>query len=135
MRVVLSIIFLFFLAEAKEYTQQLYEKLLSTLYEVPIVVYVDKTTKDILHNSKFFLIKNNCDEKVDLLIGSRFEHLPQSCKNKPLFATTYKAYTEYPNAIGAFYWRKGRPQIHFKKAALKQFRLRLPKKLQRFINE
>ncbi len=136
MKILRLLIVLCMLLDAKEYTLKLYETLLSPLFtDFPIVVYADEESVKKLQKSDVFEVERQCNTDVDLLIGSRFAHLPKQCRNKPLFATTYKAYRANNNAFGAFYWRKGRPQIHFKKEALEKFGLKLPPKLQRFVDE
>ena len=136
MKVFYLLIFSFVLLSARDYSLELYEKLLPPLFHnVPIIVFADKESKEILKKSVMFKLQNRCDTSIDVFVGSSFLNLLQNCKNKPLFATTYKAYNENSNAFGAFYWRKGRPQIHFKRAALDKFALKVPKNLQRFIDE
>ena len=136
MKIVYLLFLMFVLVDAQEYTLKLYEKLLTPLFhDLPIVVFSDKESKKILHMSRAFQVKNTCDNSVDVLVGSNFQNLPKNCKNKPIFATTYRLYSENNNSFGAFYWRKGRPQIHFKRTILEKFHFKLPKKLQRFIDE
>lgn len=136
MKIIYLLIFSFVLLHANEYTLKLYEKLLPPIFHsIPIIVFADTDAKEILDKSSMFEVLNSCNSSVDVLVGSNFKQLSRSCNGKPLFATTYRAYSENNNAFGAFYWRKGRPQIHFKKAILKKFHLKLPKKLQRFIDE
>lgn len=129
------LLFISVILHAESYTLKLYEKLLSSLFETPITLFADKENRQILQKSNLFNVQDRCDRSVKLLVGSKFTTLPYACRYKPLFATTYRAYTHYPNAFGAFYWRKGRPQIHFKKTVLEHFRLKLPENLKRFIDE
>ena len=136
MKIFCLLIFSFVLLSANNYALKLYEKLLLPLFhDVPIVIFADKESKEILQKSDMFEVKSSCSTLVDVLVGSQFTNLSQNCISKPLFATTYRSYSENNNAFGAFYWRKGRPQIHFKKAILKKFHLKLSKNLQRFIDE
>ncbi len=125
------------LLQADLYTQSLLEKLLSPLFqEKPIVAYVDAEHYQTLQDSKLFRLQSACDSKTELVLWDCLEHLPDACRNKPLFATTYRTYINHPdNAFGAFYWRKGRPQIHFNKRLLEKYHLTLPPTLQRFIDE
>ena len=137
MKTLLLFILVSIFANANNYTTKLYKKLLKPLFydKVPIIVFVDNEIKETIKQCRTFKIQNSCDKSVDILLGSNFSNLPRSCKDKPLFATTYKAYTQNKNAFGAFYWRKGRPQIHFNKNVLKKLDLQLPVHLQRFIDE
>ena len=124
------------LLSADNYTLKLYELILPSLFkESPIVVFADNENAQILKESEDFQLQKRCDKSVDILVGSSFMNLPKVCKNRPIFATTHKTYISNKNVIGAFYWTKGRPQIHFKRDMLKKFHLQLAQKLQRFIDE
>lgn len=128
----LSFVFL----NADEYTLKLYEKLLSSIFkDYPIRVYADKESSKELKKSDLFVVQDKCDSNTDVIVGSQFSQLSKSCKNKPVFATSYKEYGHNDNAFGAFYWRKGRPQVHFKQKTLTKFGLQLPQKLKRFVDE
>ncbi|SFV75091.1 hypothetical protein MNB_SM-3-1180 [hydrothermal vent metagenome] len=121
---------------AKDYTLKLYETLSNELFEsVPVIVYADSKSAIRLQKSEKFYVSHSCNEDVDFLVGSHFGHLSPLCQNKPLFATTKRAYKKYKNAFGAFYWTKGRPQIHFNPKVLKQFHFVLPQNLKRFQDE
>jgi len=121
---------------AQDYTLKLYEEILGALSKnFPIVVYADKQNSQILQKSKRFKVVHFCNADVEFLLGSYFKNLSNICKKKPLFATTHRAYTKNNNAFGAFYWTKGRPQIHFNKKTVERFHIRLPENLQRFENE
>ena len=121
----------------QDYTLKLYEKIADTLsmHHYPIVIYADGASGQILQKSSKFEVVHFCSEEVEFLVGSSFGTLSPLCKKKPLFATTRRAYHKYSNAFGAFYWTKGRPQLHFKRGVLERFELYLPANLQRFIDE
>jgi len=119
-----------------DYTLKLYEEILGALSKkYHIVVYSDAQNSQILKKSDKFRVVHFCNEDVDFLVGSHFGRLSALCEKRPLFTTTHRAYKKYKNAFGAFYWTKGRPQIHFKKDVLKQFKLKLPQNLKRFEDE
>ena len=121
---------------ANDYTLQLYENILTPLFkDNPIVVYTDKQSTQILHKSKKFKVVSYCAQDTELLLGANFEILEKACQNKPLFATSRRAYRSNKNAFGAFYWTKGRPQIHFKPEILQKFHIKLTNDLERFKDE
>ena len=134
MRVVFLLIFSFVLLQADVYTQRLYETLFSSLFKTPVYVFTDKEAKHTLQKSRVVVIVNDCTQS-DFLIGSNFAKLPKKCHNKPLFATSYKAYKQFKNSFGAFYWNKGRPQIHFNKSNLEKFSISLPNNLKKYLDE
>ena len=125
------------LIDANPYQRQLYEAILSSLFNntLPIHAFMDTESKALMKHSKRISIDEECTSQTDIIIGDHFPYLSYACRNKPLFATSYRSYMHNPNAFGAFYWRMGRPQIHFKKARLKRFHLIAPEELERFIDE
>jgi len=119
-----------------DYELKLYETIIPSIFKNrPVRVYLDKDIQSILSSSKKFTILKKCDASVDLLIGKKFENLPNICQNKPLFTTKYRTFKENRNSFGAFYWRKGRPQIKFKKSTLLRYDIHLHNSLQRYIND
>ncbi len=116
------------------YELHLYEKVLPSLFmQTPIRVYADKESRALLSHSVKFELVHDCSKDVVLLVGKNFSELADECKTKPLFATSYKEYKNAPNSIGAFYWRKGRPQLHFKSDMMEKYRLIVPIFLQRYV--
>jgi len=116
------------------YELKLYEKILPVIFkEKTLNVYADAKSKELLKHSDKFKILQNCDEDTIVLITDKSSFIPDLCKDKPIFATSYSLYKNNTNSFGAFYWRKGRPQIIFKNEAIKQFNLKIPKNLQKYI--
>lgn len=116
----------------ENYELKLYEKVLPALFKMKLLtIYTDKKHKVIMQKSKRFTLVNHCKDAV-LLFGSYFNSLPQECQNKPVFYTNYRNYKKDKNGFGVFYWRKGRPQIKFKKFTLEAMHLKLPQNLQRY---
>ena len=134
MRFLFLLLMLFISANADIYTQRLYETILGSIFkERPIVVFATGDAKATLQKSKIFSIVTDCKESDVAILGNDF-NLEQKCKNVPIFTTTHRSYMYIADAFGAFYWRKGRPQIHFRKRGLKMFHLSLTHDLQRFID-
>ncbi len=52
---------------------------------------------------------------------------------KPAFALDYISFKNCQNCIGAFYWRKGRPQIILIKENLDLFNIKVNKELQNYV--
>ena len=134
----LILIFIFvanILYSQDNYELKLYDKILPIIFNKNYIrVYVDDYTRDILKTSLIFEIVNNCNE-ADLLIGKNKNIFPRWCENKPLFATSYKGFKNSNNSFGAFYWRKGRPQIKFKLNTIEKFNLNLPDSLWKYADE
>ncbi len=114
------------------YELQLYEKVLPTIFRSSsIKVFTNDNVKNILKDSKKFIIVPKC-QQADLLMISNKSDLLVNCKNKPIFAMSYRCFNLSNNSFGAFYWRKGRPQIKFRLKIIKKFNLYLPQSLKRY---
>jgi hypothetical protein len=48
---------------------------------------------------------------------------------------SFQDYKKDKNAVGAFYWRKGRPQLRLRYEAIKKYNLFLSKDFKDFIDE
>jgi len=115
------------------YELKLYESLLPTLFQKKsLIVYTqEREQKNIVKNSLVLKLSNSCSD-ADLIITKYVATIPKECANKPLFATSYRSYRDAKSAFGAFYWRKGRPQIHFKLETMKRYHLYLSHSLQKY---
>ena len=90
----------------------------------------DKTVDNFLCNHKKYLCTNDM-KKADLILLKRVTKVD---KNKPIFVLKYYLLRKYKDqAIGGFYWQKGRPNIIFIKENLKKFHIRLPYKFHNYI--
>jgi len=118
------------LSNNKAYELKLYEKVLSSIFidYNKINIYTSDNIKSTLKKSKKFKIVDNCKNAI-ILVGKEFG---KECIDKPLFATSYNEYKTHKNVIGAFYWRKGRPQLKLKLNNLNKFNLELPEELRKF---
>lgn len=118
-----------FVFASANYELKLYEKVLPIVLEKEnIAVYADENSREILKGSHVFELSDDCS-KATLLIGKDFSTLDKKCFNKPIFATNYRTFKEFNSSFGAFYWRKGRPQIRFSRHRMKAFKFYLPKTL------
>jgi hypothetical protein len=94
-----------------------------------IKVYADESRKiELLKKSRLKRV-DNCS-KASIVYASS---LPPQCRDKPLFTDSYRTFRDSSNAIGAFYWRKGRPNILFLKPRLSKFNLKVSKKLRKYL--
>ena len=117
---------------ANSYEVKLYEKIIPSVFQKGIVVvYASKDTKEFFKNRYLFSITDDCT-KADIIVGKKFEQLNSECLKKPFFTTSYRAYRKYSNSIGAFYWKKGRPQLQFDLQKIEKYHLFLPKSLRRY---
>ncbi len=93
-----------------------------------ILIYTNSKEKQKIITEAGFIYTYSCKEASIAYISDYSEE----CKNKPFFTDNYRSFKENPNAIGAFYWKKGRPNILFLKPRLKSFNLKLPNQLVKY---
>ncbi len=116
-------------ASNEDYELKLYERVIGSIFtSTAMPIYSDDNLKKTLQKSNKFVIVTNCDNAI-LIIGKEFK---KKCTQLPWFATSFKIFKNEKNVIGAFYWRKGRPQLKLKSSELKKFNLPLPKSLQKY---
>lgn len=133
-----TIILLFILTSAlfssENYELKLYQNLLPTLFrKESLHIYTQDIEKiNLFKQSTLLKISDNCSD-ADLIIGKNFDELSSECSDKPIFATSYRSFEQTKNAFGAFYWRKGRPQIQFKSEEIQRYHLYLPPNLSRYV--
>ena len=116
-----------------DYERLLYEKILPALFHrEPVVIYAEGDLASSLRGSRKLRLEENCKEASVILTDKGTDELPPACRKKPIFATSYRRYKQHTESIGAFYWRKGRPQLRFRIESLRRFGLSLPKSLEKF---
>ena len=134
MRFVVLLCFPFVSLFAQSYTLELYEKIFTSFFHKErIAVYATNVTKTLLKKSRLFVVVNRCDVADVVMVDD--DKVTPPCQAIPLFATSRRAYRRFKEAFGAFYWVKGRVQIHFRKKNLQKYGLSLSYELERFADE
>lgn len=100
--------------------------LFKELFHKSIVKIYSKDVKNFI--SKDIVLVKNC-HNADLILGKTYE---KNC-SKPVFVLDYYDYKNNKNVIGAFYWRKGRPQIRLRKKLILKFHLHITNDMKDFI--
>jgi len=121
LRIIIYFLFFSFLY-SNEYEIELYKEVFNSLFSKKVKVYSDR---EIALN----LVKDCL--RADILLIYDIKNIPKKCTNKPLFVTNYKDFLN-TKAIGAFYWRKGRPQLKFKIKTILKYNLNLPDALKEY---
>jgi len=85
-----------------------------------------------LQGSTFTHLTEQCAH-ADIVYGSNFEALSPLCQELPRFSTDYEVFQKDERVIGAFYWRKGRPQLRFNQERCERFEIFLPAELVRYV--
>lgn len=114
---------------SSEVEATLYDKLFTTLFSKKLVkIYTINPDIKKLRFRHLMFVKNCSD--ADVIIGQ----IEQNC-TKPVFVLDFKKYKEYKDAIGAFYWRKGRPQLRLREKAIKKYHLKINDDFKDFIDD
>jgi hypothetical protein len=113
---------------AENEEKYLFEKLFQILFNKKIIkIYTNKKDVQIIKNSSVLKIVKSC-ENADLILN-----IPDMNCSKPLFVLDYYVYKNHPEAIGAFYWRKGRPQLRLRKKQIIKYHLYITKDFKDFL--
>jgi len=99
--------------------------------QIILVYSSDKSLTNEFKNSDSIEIVKNC-KKCDFILAK--DATVTSCK-KPTIVFSYYAYLHTPNAIGVFFWQKGRPTIRFSAKRLKYFGLQVKGELSKFVSK
>ncbi len=94
----------------------------------------NKKITEALYNMKKYKIVLTCKE-ADIIILEKKENLSSLCLNRNIFVLNYNLLTEIPQSFGAFFWKKGRPNIVFIESRLEKRGLHLSNKLTPYIEE
>ena len=123
------------LASDAQYELKIYKTLLNNVFpkKQTIKVWSDCPEKKNMfsHLHNIIIVKNI--NNADIMIVQKQKNLPQ---NKIIFATNYLILKNYKKeAIGGFYWKKGRPNILFLKANLSRHHINLPPSFNDYIED
>ncbi|WP_457641534.1 hypothetical protein [Persephonella sp.] len=86
----------------------------------------------VISYSKKLKTTDTC-KNSDVIILKEKSEIP--CKGKIILTTNYYLLLNYPDAVGAFYWKKGRPHLVFIKERLERKNIKLPPDYDKFIIE
>ena len=118
-----KLIILFFIIFVNANEIELFENLFPQLFQKKeIKIYTYKYAK---FNSSVLKKVNNC-QSADIVLGEI------KC-DKPKFLLNYYNFKKDKKAIGAFYWRKGRPQLRLRKENILYYNLHLSKAFSEYL--
>ncbi|RLJ70864.1 hypothetical protein BCF55_1149 [Hydrogenivirga caldilitoris] len=126
-------------ANPEELEVKILEKLFKDMLqrkEVNVLVLGDRKEsyeRNIREYSDKLRTVESCKEANILLIAGDTKSIPEECLNKPIFSTKKENINLFKNCLGAFYWKKGRPNIILIKERLEERGIRLPSEYERFI--
>jgi hypothetical protein len=132
-------------AQEQESTLKIYHQIFSDLlHKKQIKVYTDdRELRNIFRKSKDILLVVKPEVSDIVIVGSRqmYERIIHRIKAKGgssqtlVFATDYRLLKQYPDIVGALYWKKGRSQLLFLKPRLDRYHIVLPTGYEPYILE
>ena len=84
-------------------------------------------------SKKFHVVKSF--KEAQIIILTKDTKLVKEFPNKHIFVLKYNLLEKIPNSFGAFFWKKGRPNIVFIKPRLQEQSLKLSSDLEHYIEE
>lgn len=117
-------------ANELEITTQIIDKISHALIQKNVIKVeaVGDKEKQIIAQSTSMKNVNDCNEADMVLTQTTL-----TCKDKIVFFTRYKTFKKNPQAIGAMFWQKGRPNIIFRKKVLQRYHIALPQEFNKYI--
>ncbi|WP_456463829.1 hypothetical protein [Persephonella sp.] len=97
-----------------------------------IKAFATDNMKYIFKYSKILIPSYECDEADVVIAGDLLKN--KDCEKKVMIVTKYYLIRKYQNAVAAFYWYKGRPNIVFIKERLEKFGIKLPTEYEKYID-
>ncbi len=88
--------------------------------------------KEAFHAAGRHEVTSEC-QNADILILQSKENLPSECKKHHVFVLSYKLLNDIPESFGAFFWKKGRPNIVFIEPRVKKNSLELSVEMEPYI--
>jgi hypothetical protein len=95
------------------------------------VCVINYDVNKILNYSKYLRI-TNCEYADFMIIGKDSEEIDY---NKPAIVFDEDLIKKVKNAVGALYWKKGRPQLIFIKSRLDKYKIQLPNEYKGYLVE
>lgn len=86
------------------------------------------------HSAKQFNVAGRCEE-ADIIILKDKENLPEVCLRANVFVLNYKLLNDIPKSFGAFFWKKGRPNIVLIEPRVKKCDIALSEELLAYVEE
>ena len=94
----------------------------------------DKDIQTAFKNIDKFYIVDTVKE-AQIVILNKNTPILKKFPNKHIFVLNYDLLEEIPSSFGAFFWKKGRPNIVFIKSRLNKQSLKLSKELNHYVEE
>jgi len=73
--------------------------------------------------------------KATIVVLKDIKNLPQECANSVIFVLDYELLSKIPKSFGAFFWKKGRPNIVILKSRLKSLFIQVSNDLDPYLED
>ena len=121
-------------ASEKEYAAKIIKNLVEVIDKSNTSVWVVSNDSDVLGSLKQLNMAKTCKEAKVLILSSE-KNMPKHCRAKPILVLDYDLLKKHSNAVAAFFWQKGRPNIVFLKKRLQHFSISLPPTYEKYVEE
>ncbi|QFR48579.1 hypothetical protein FJR48_02085 [Sulfurimonas lithotrophica] len=72
---------------------------------------------------------------ANIIILQNQNKLPKECSSKAIFVLDYKLLSQIPQSFGAFFWKKGRPNIVILKPRIQKQSIKISSGLKSYLEE
>jgi len=123
-------------ASEKEYAAKIIKNIVEVIDTPKTLVWVDQEGSELIGSEglkQLHIVKTCKEAKVLILLNGK--GIPRSCVDKPILVLDYELLTKYSNAVSAFFWQKGRPNIVFIKKRLEKYSISLPSTYDKYVED
>ena len=123
-------------ASEKEYATKIIKNIVEVIDKSNTSVWIDSDDSGVLEllELKQLNVVKTCNNAKVLILSSE-KSIPKSCIAKPILVLDYNLLEKHSNAVSAFFWQKGRPNIVFLKKRLQHFSISLPPTYEKYVEE
>jgi len=136
--IALLLVFPLFASDNKDVTRaQIIEKIISNI-SINEVITVWSDNKELVaefRKSSNIITTDDCDKANIVVVEDAKNIEDEDCKNKPIFVLSYSLLKDLPESFGAFFWKKGRPNIVIIKPRTISQGITVHKELEAYIEE
>ena len=137
-RIIMTLLFLGVTLNASEkvYATKIIKNIVEVMDKAETSVWLDNASADIVESLELkpLNVVKACKNAKILILSSK-KSIPKHCISKPILVLDYALLEKYTNAVSAFYWQKGRPNIVFLKKRLEYFSISLPPTYHKYIED
>ena len=116
---------------------QIIEKIISNI-SIHEVITVWSDNKELIaefRKSSNIITTDDCDKANIVVVEDAKNIEDEDCRNKPIFVLNYNLLKDIPESFGAFFWKKGRPNIVIIKPRTLSHGIVVAKELEAYVEE